>query len=232
MPAEEKPNVSEIDAKQPADTAVSSNDEVAKTVAGAEQIDPGVAAGDDALSRLQEAADSDPLDFSDVQLAGEQIDDPASSADLQAQLTAAQSKADENWERVLRMQADMENQRKRAQRDVEKARKFALEGMINDLLPIKDSLEMGIQAARESDSDASKIIEGSDLTLKMMSQAFEKYNILEIDPLDQKFDPEFHQAMTMQEVEGKEPNTVTGVMQKGYTLNGRLLRPARVMVAK
>jgi len=151
---------------------------------------------------------------------------------VQAELDAAQRKADENWERVLRMQADIENQRKRAQRDVENARKYALEGMINDLLPIKDSLEMGIAAARESDSDASKIIEGSDLTLKMLTQAFEKYNISEVDPIDQKFDPEFHQAMSMQEVEGKEPNTVTGVLQKGYTLNGRLLRPALVMVAK
>ena len=126
----------------------------------------------------------------------------------------------------------MENQRKRAQKDLENARKFAVEGLISDLLPIKDSLEMGIAAAREPDADVSKIIEGSDLTLKMMVQAFEKYNIIEIDPIDQKFNPDLHEAMSAQPAEGKDPNTITAVFQKGYTLNDRLIRPALVMVAK
>lgn len=172
------------------------------------------------------------LDLEGVSLPNEQAEEPDLATDVETELAAAQKRADDNWERVLRMQADMENQRKRAQRDVENARKFALENIINDLLPVKDSLEMGIAAAKEAESDATKILEGSDLTLKMLSQAFEKYNISELDPMDQKFDPDFHQAMSMQEIEGKESNTVIGVLQKGYTLNGRLLRPALVMVAK
>ncbi|MBX2825738.1 MAG: nucleotide exchange factor GrpE [Gammaproteobacteria bacterium] len=186
----------------------------------------GAEASDTELDFGQDRMNPEPAGEADLETDADPL------ADLQAQLAAATTRADENWERVLRMQADMENQRKRSQKDVENARKFAMEGLINDLLPIRDSLEMGIAAARESESDAEKIIEGSDLTLKMMSQTFEKYNINVIDPLDQKFDPEFHQAMSMQDVEGKESNTVTSVLQKGYTLNDRLLRPALVMVAK
>ncbi len=151
---------------------------------------------------------------------------------LSAALAIERSRADENWDRVLRMQADMENQRKRSQRDVQNARKFALEGMINDLLPVRDSLEMGITAASQTDADISSIVEGSELTLKMLSQAFEKYNIEEVNPVDQKFNPEFHQAMSMQEIEGRDSNTVVNVLQKGYTLNDRLIRPALVIVAK
>ena len=144
----------------------------------------------------------------------------------------AEAKAADNWDRLLRLQAEMENQRKRAQNDVNKARKFALEGIVSDLLPVKDSLEMGLAAASAEEADAKAIVEGAELTLKILAQVFEKNNILEVNPVDEKFNPEFHQAMSMQEVEGKEPNTVTGVMQKGYTLNERLVRPALVMVAK
>ena len=126
----------------------------------------------------------------------------------------------------------MENQRKRAQNETSKARKFALEGIVGDLLPIKDSLELGLQAADGVEPDVKALREGSELTLKMLAQVFENNNILEINPVDEKFDPEFHQAMSMQEIEGKAPNTVAAVMQKGYTLNDRLVRPALVMVSK
>ena len=126
----------------------------------------------------------------------------------------------------------MENQRKRAQRDVGNARKFALEGIAQDLLPVKDSLELGLRAAAGEGASLQSLVEGSELTLKMFSQLLEKHAIVEIDPEGEKFDPEFHQAMSMQEVEGVAPNTVTGVMQKGYTLNERLIRPALVMVSK
>ena len=91
---------------------------------------------------------------------------------------------------------------------------------------------MGLAAATAEDADPSSLVTGAELTLKMLSQVFEKNNIVEVNPVDEKFDPEFHQAMSMQEIEGKKPNTVTGVMQKGYTLNERLVRPALVMVAK
>lgn len=178
-------------------------------------------------------SDSDAADENDQS----SVDDPEAEAEdeltiLRKQLQEAEGRASENWERLLRLQAEMENQRKRAQNDVNKARKFALEGIVGDLLPVKDSLEMGLTAAQAEDADPNALIEGVQLTLKQLSQAFEKNNIIEVNPVDEKFDPEFHQAMSMQEVEGKAPNTVTSVMQKGYTLNERLVRPALVMVAK
>lgn len=175
------------------------------------------------------------LDFGEHGLAedGEISDEPLDEAgQLRVKLAEAEAKASENWDRLLRLQAEMENQRKRAQNDVTKARKFALEGIVGDLLPVKDSLEMGLLAARSEDAELNSIVEGADLTLKMLAQVFEKNNIIEVDPVDEKFDPEFHQAMSMQEIEGKEANTVASVMQKGYTLNDRLVRPALVMVAK
>jgi len=193
-------------------TAESENEEVAEAVDAAEV----------------DASDDDPLGFGDSKMAGEQ----PNAEELAEQLAAAEAKANEHWERLVLMQADMENQRKRAQKDISNAKKFALEGVVNELLPVRDSLEMGIQAAQQEEAGVEKILEGSELTLKMLSQAFEKYNIIEINPVDQKFDPEFHQAMSMQEIEGKEPNTVASVLQKGYTLNDRLIRPALVMVAK
>ena len=173
----------------------------------------------------------DPLGFGHQRM-GDDGEPEDEATTLRKQLTESEAKAAENWDRLLRLQAEMENQRKRAQNDVTKARKFALEGIVNDLLPVKDSLEMGLAAASAEEADAKAIVEGAELTLKMLSQVFEKNNILEVNPVDEKFNPEFHQAMSMQEIEGKEPNTVTGVMQKGYTLNERLVRPALVMVSK
>ena len=207
------------------------------TVNGDESADSQEVANESDKDSATEAVLDDVLDFGDARMepdetAGADLEVDLDPEALKARLEEESSRADGNWERVLRMQADMENQRKRLQKDVENARKFALEAVVNDLLPVKDSLEMGIVAARETDADPEKIIEGTDLTLKMLQQAFEKYNIIEIDPIDQKFDPEFHQAMSMQEVEGKEPNMVTSVLQKGYTLNERLIRPALVMVSK
>ena len=126
----------------------------------------------------------------------------------------------------------MENQRKRGEQQVQKARLFGVESIAKQLLDVKDSLEMGIEAARAEGADIEQFLEGSDLTLKQLTQTFEKNNITEINPLDEKFNPEFHEAMTQQPVEGKEPNTVIGVIQKGYALNGRVIRAARVIVAK
>ena len=223
----------------PEESAMSDNPEEQEpeSVKTPESGEAPAQAGESPEQAVTENADSaDPLNFGDQRIEADATEQPdlsdAAPDDLQTRLAEAEARANENWERVLRMQAELDNQRKRLQKDVENARKFALEGMVNDLLPVRDSLEMGIAAAQAEDADPEKIIEGSDLTLKMLSQAFDKYNIGVIDPIDQKFDPEFHQAMSMQEVEGKEPNTVTAVLQKGYTLNERLLRPALVMVAK
>ncbi len=203
-------------------------------------IDPeGQSESDQSASDEQE--DEDPLGFGDERMSDEAEDDTEADEEeededeltvLQKQLIEAESKSADYWDRLLRLQADMENQRKRAQNDVTKARKFALEGIVGDLLPVKDSLELGLAAAAAEDADPKSLVEGAELTLKMLAQVLEKNNVLEVNPVDEKFDPEFHQAMSMQEVEGKPANIVTGVMQKGYTLNERLVRPALVMVSK
>lgn len=188
----------------------------------------------DVRDSLTNGPADDPLGFGDQRMdgnpgTGEELDE---CAQLQVQLSAAEAKAADYWDRLLRLQADVENQRKRTQNDLLKARKFALEGIVGDLLPVKDSLEMGLAAAQAEDADLNSIVQGAELTLKMLAQVFEKNNIVEVNPVDEKFDPEFHQAMSMQEIEGKTPNTIASVMQKGYTLNDRLVRPALVMVAK
>ena len=151
-------------------------------------------------------------------------------AALTEALEQARAKADENWDLALRTKAEMENLRKRTERELENAHKYALEKFAGELLPVRDSLEMGIQAA--SDAEAAQLREGSELTLKMLAQVMDKFGIQTIDPVGEKFDPELHQAMSMQETADVAPKTVVAVMQKGYTLNDRLLRPAMVMVAK
>ena len=147
-------------------------------------------------------------------------------------LEDARAKADENWDTALRLQADIENLKKRNQRDLENAHKFALDKVTDQLLPVMDSLQMGLHAAEQEGATIESIHEGSELTLKMLESVFEKIGITAIDPTGEKFDPEQHQAMSMVESDDHEPNTVVSVMQKGYFLNGRLIRPAMVMVAK
>ncbi len=150
--------------------------------------------------------------------------------ELTALLEDARAKVDEHWNQCLRLQADMENLQKRAERDLSNAHKFALERFANELLPVCDSLEMGLSAFDHENTEKHK--EGMELTLQMMTNAMEKFGITEINPQDAAFDPEQHQAMSMQEVEGVAPNTVITVVQKGYLLNERLIRPAMVVVAK
>ena len=144
-------------------------------------------------------------------------------------IEALQAKADENWDRYLRAAAEIENVRKRAIRDVEHARKYALENFSGELLAVKDSLEMGLVAAESA--DANSLREGSEATLKLLGKTLERFGIVEIDPEGEPFDPELHEAMTMQPSGDVEPGSVLTVIQKGYTLNDRLLRPARVIVA-
>ncbi len=151
---------------------------------------------------------------------------------LKEALAKAQAKADENWDRVLRMQAEMDNTRKRLTQEVDNARKFGQKGMIEELLPVLDSMEIGLQAADAENAVLEKIQEGYALTAKMLVQMLDKFNVVEVNPVDEKFNPELHQAMSMQEDSDQEANTVLTVMQKGYTLNERLIRPALVIVAK
>jgi molecular chaperone GrpE len=153
-------------------------------------------------------------------------------ADLQTQLEEALAKADDNWNQFLRARADLENVQRRSERDLSNAHKFGIEKFAKDLLPVKDSLEMGIAAATEDGADAAKLVEGSELTLKMLAAALGKYGIKVVDPKGEKFDPEQHEAMAMQPSKSSEPNTILQVIQKGYLLNDRVLRPAMVIVAK
>jgi len=152
--------------------------------------------------------------------------------ELKTELEEARQKAHDNWDKAVRTQAEMENLKRRTQKDLEDSHKFALTGFAKGLLPVFDSLVLGLQAATGDSEDVKKFREGSELTIKQFEALFAKFNIAAIDPMGQPFNAEHHQAMLMQEVEGAEPNTVVNVFQKGYMLNGRLLRPAMVVVAK
>ncbi len=154
------------------------------------------------------------------------------SGNLEDALTEARCAAQEHLDRALRAQAELENVRRRVARDVENAHKFALERFVSELLPVKDSLELGLAAAAEEGASAAHIAEGVGLTLRMFEQAMDKFGIRSIDPVGEPFDPKFHQAMTMQESDAAESGAVLTVVQKGYLLNGRLVRPAMVIVAK
>ncbi len=145
-------------------------------------------------------------------------------------LQLLQAKADENWDKYLRTAAELENVRKRATRDVQNAHKFSLERFARELLDVRDSLEMGIEAGAES--GAETLLKGSQATLKLLVTMMQQFGIAELDPHGEPFDPELHEAMTMQPSNDVEPGSVMTVFQKGYTLNGRLLRPARVVVAQ
>ncbi|MBT8444282.1 MAG: nucleotide exchange factor GrpE [Gammaproteobacteria bacterium] len=145
------------------------------------------------------------------------------------ELTAAEAKAKEHWDLYLRAAAELENVRKRATRDVEKARKFALERFGKELLAVRDTLEMGLAAAESATVDS--LIEGKIATHKMLTNVLAQFGIEEVDPAGEPFDPEFHEAISMQPSDDVEPGSVVTVVQKGYTLNGRLLRPAMVIVA-
>lgn len=147
-------------------------------------------------------------------------------------LAAAEAKAEDNWQQFVRARAEMENIQRRAKKDLEQAHKFGTEKLINDLLAVVDSMEMGLAAAKEESADLEKIVEGSELTLKMFQQMFERFNVACLNPAGEKFDPQMHEAMSMQPTADAEPNTVMFVVQKGYTLNDRLLRPARVVVSQ
>jgi molecular chaperone GrpE len=158
------------------------------------------------------------------------LSSPEKNADsLEAQLEDAQAKASENWEQYLRAKAEMDNLRRRNTKDVENAHKYGIEKFVNELLPVLDSMVMGLAI---EDASAESQREGMKLTMNMLEKMMEKLGIEEIDPLNEKFDADKHQAMTMQPAADVEPNTVIAVMQKGYALNERLIRPAMVMVSK
>ncbi len=169
---------------------------------------------------------ADPRDERDVGDDAAQGNDSGPEGDA---LGTAEALARENWDRYLRAAAETENVRKRSARDVENARRYALENFSRELLAVKDSLEMGIQAA--ASADVGSLLEGKEATLKLLSSTLERFGVEEVNPHGAPFDPEYHEAITMQPAADAEPGTVLSVVQKGYVLNGRLLRPAMVIVA-
>jgi molecular chaperone GrpE len=152
-----------------------------------------------------------------------------------ADLEALQAKVQEFQEQVLRSQAEMQNVRRRAENDVEKAHKFAVEKFVKELLPVVDSLENAVEstAGHESSGElVASIRQGVELTLDMFLSGLKKFNVERLNPVGEPFDPQYHEAMSMVPAPNAEPNSVVAVMQKGYLLNGRVVRPAMVMVAK
>jgi len=144
-------------------------------------------------------------------------------------LAAAEAKAQENWNSYLRIAAELENFRKRSEREVDNARKFAIERFAQELVTVGDALEAGLNAGANS---SSALLVGTEATLRQLHRAFERAGIKIIDPKDQPFDPAWHEAMVAQDSRDHPANTVLSVIQKGYSLNGRLLRPARVVVSR
>jgi len=182
-----------------------------------EQVDREQSDADASIEGTNQASDSNSDTPDHVALAG--------------LLEDARAKADEHWNEVLRSRAELENIQRRAQRDVENAHKFGLEKFIQALLPVLDSMELGLAAADGEGEQFEKIREGMTLTLKMFAAELEKAGVTQLDPTGEVFNPEFHQAMTMVPSPDHEPNTIIDVMQKGYLLNERLVRPAMVVVA-
>lgn len=158
--------------------------------------------------------------------------DPALDVEaLKAQLAAAEQKAAENWDRALRTAAELDNLRRRSEREAQSSRKYALEQILGELITVNDSLELGLKAGA-GNTDAKGVFEGLQLTHRQLWATLERHGVSVIDPLGQPFDPDFHEAVSALESPDAKPNHVLDVMQKGYKLHDRLLRPARVVVAK
>ena len=185
--------------------------------------------GNEELKEPAEAEDATPLEDMEAEMAYDEKAIVESEDALLKQLKEAEKKAEENWQLLLRTKAEMENLRKRTEKDLENAHKFGIEKFVNEMLPVKDSMELGLAA---QDATVESMLEGMALTMNMFNAALEKLGVKEINPLNEPFDPELHQAMTMQDSADVDPNTVIMVMQKGYSLNERLVRPAMVVVSK
>lgn len=151
---------------------------------------------------------------------------------LHEQIEELNKKAESHWERLLRKEAELQNTQRRAEEEVEKAKKFAVERFSGDLLPVMDALEQGLSYTQNNEVTIDTLVEGMKLTHNALSDVLGKYGITVIEPLGKPFDPMYHEALTMQETKEMKPNHVLQVVQKGYLLNERLLRPARVIVSK
>ena len=164
--------------------------------------------------------------------AKEELEDNSKIEDLESQLQEAQQSAKDNWDKLLRSQAEMENLKRRTTKDLENAHKFALDGFVKALLEVSDSLTMGIKSAKDEKATIETTTEGLALSMKVFKSTLEKFGVESINPVDEKFDPELHEAVTMVPMPDKKSNTVLEVIQTGFTLNGRLVRPALVIVVQ
>ena len=182
-------------------------------------------------AEIQEENPVTPEEETAADVAGEA---PAEGAEMspEEEIARLQEEVAQARDTALRAQADAQNVKRRAEQDVERARKFALERFVGEVLPVVDNLERALESASGGEEVVKPIAEGVQLTLKSFLDALGKQNIEMVDPQGEPFDPNLHQAMSMVENNEVEPNTVIAVMQKGYTLNGRLVRPAMVMVSK
>jgi molecular chaperone GrpE len=171
-------------------------------------------------SQAQPSADAEPA----IESAADELTLTKTALESAQQASAAARDAQ------LRAAAELENVRKRAQRDIENAHRFALERFAAELLGVRDSLELASQSA--ATADAAALVAGQEATLQLLAKAFEKFSIQRIDPIGAPFDPSLHEAVVMQESATAKPDSVLQVLQSGYQLNGRLLRPARVIVAR
>jgi len=179
-----------------------------------------------------EESQADSFEEEVVEMEVDTMEVEASAQDLSKLLDEAQKKADEHYEQLMRAHAEIENLKRRHAQEIEKAHKYALDKFVNELLGVWDSLELGHAAAQDDSADVAKLREGTELTLKMLSDVMNKFGVEQHNPQGEPFNPELHQAMSMQPRDDVEPNTVVTVVQKGYSLNGRLVRPAMVMVSQ
>jgi len=188
--------------------------------------------------KMNDDANVEKVEAQTAEDAAQQADEALENAqeavqeDIAALLAEAQAEAEKHKDLAMRVQADMENLRRRTRIDVESAHKYALEKFVNALLPAMDSMEMGIDAASKEEATLESIREGVEMTFKQMLDVLQEFNVERVNPTGEKFDPNLHEALTMIPSPDHESNTVVDTIQKGYTLNERLVRAARVIVAQ
>ena len=188
---------------------------------------------EDSIGLSEKTTESHPEDKNKVEEPNDEVEDNGTTEDEtveSSKIAELENRNKELEEALLRAKAELDNVRKRAAKDVQSAHKFGTEKFVKEILPLKDSLELGVASAEEG-TEISAIKEGFDLTLKMFSDTLGRLEVKELDPLDESFDPEKHQAMTTEYVEGKSAGVVVKVFQKGYLLHERLVRPALVVVS-
>jgi molecular chaperone GrpE len=152
--------------------------------------------------------------------------------DCETQLLEAQKSVKDNWDKVLRGQAEIENLKRRHTQEIEKAHKYALDKFVKELLAVADSMTLGLKSAKEDEVKLESVVEGLEMTNKVFSDTLTKFGVVEINPVEGIFDSELHQAVTMVPMPDKKSNEIVEVVQVGWTLNERLVRPAMVVVAQ